>query len=122
MKKEELYIKIKDICEILTVNNASWDKNLFQKGFMIVTQYKKEGGEQQEAYNTLHVLYQKYAEQTVDETKMDYIADLLDCICGWVGFVRHRLINYKILKMKTMMKVYPLKSYYLLSHFLISSN
>ena len=114
MKKEELYIKIKDICEILTVNNASWDKDLFQKGFMIVTQ--------QEAYNTLHVLYQKYAEQTVDETKMDYIADLLDCICGWVGFVRHRLINYKILKMKTMMKVYPLKSYYLLSHFLISSN
>ena len=43
MKKEELYIKIKDICEILTVNNASWDKDLFQKGFMIVTQYKKEG-------------------------------------------------------------------------------
>ena len=38
MKKEELYIKIKDICEILTVNNASWDKDLFQKGFMIVTQ------------------------------------------------------------------------------------
>ena len=37
MKKEELYIKIKDICEILTVNNASWDKDLFQKGFMIVT-------------------------------------------------------------------------------------
>ena len=93
MKKEELYIKIKDICEILTVNNDSWDKDLFQKGFMIVTQYKKEGGEQQEAYNTLHVLYQKYAEQTVDETKMDYIADLLDCICGWIGFVRHRLIN-----------------------------
>lgn len=91
MKKEELYIKIKDICEILTVNNSSWDKDLFQKGFMIVTQYKKEGGEQQGAYNTLHVLYQKYAEQEVDETKMDYVADLLDCICGWVGNEQYKI-------------------------------
>lgn len=91
MKKEELYIKIKDICEILTVNNSSWDKELFQKGFMIVTQYKKEGGEQQEAYNTLHVLYQKYAEQEIDETKMDYVADLLDCVCGWVGNEQYKI-------------------------------
>ena len=61
MEKEELYNKIKNISEIQSVNNSHLDINLFQKGVMIVMQYKEEGGEQQEAYDTLHSLYKNYA-------------------------------------------------------------
>ena len=45
MEKEELYNKIKNISEIQSVNNSHLDINLFQKGVMIVMQYKEEGGE-----------------------------------------------------------------------------
>lgn len=91
MEKEELYNKIKSISEIQSANNSNWDINLFQKGIMIVIQYKEEGGEQQEAYDTLHSLYKKYAKNKEDETKMDYVADLLDCICGWIGSKQYKL-------------------------------
>lgn len=91
MEKEELYNKIKSISEIQSANNSNWDINLFQKGIMIVIQYKEEGGEQQEAYDTLHSLYKNYAKNKEDETKMDYVADLLDCICGWIGSKQYKL-------------------------------
>lgn len=93
MEKEELYNKIKNISEIQSINNSHLDINLFQKGVMIVMQYKEEGGEQQEAYDTLHSLYKNYANNKEDEAKMDYVADLLDCVCGWIGNEQYKLWN-----------------------------
>ena len=60
---------------------------------MIVMQYKEEGGEQQEAYDTLHSLYENYAKDKEDETKMDYVADLLDYVCGWISNEQYKLWN-----------------------------
>jgi len=56
----------------------------FKKGFQLIVDYKNCGGIQQEAYNTLLVLSEKYRERATDEP-FDLICDWLDCICGWIG-------------------------------------
>ena len=56
----------------------------FKKGFQLISDYKNCGGIQQEAYDTLLVLSEKYREEANQEP-FDLICDWLDCICGWIG-------------------------------------
>ena len=58
-----------------------------------MTQYKNEGGEQQTAYDILHLLYIEYAGNGEDEAKMDCIADILDSVCGWTNSLQYELWN-----------------------------
>jgi len=91
MEERILYDKIRDICEYELGEYTSWEDNLFQKGFIVTAQYCAEGGEQQKAYDTLLRLHNFYIGKESDESKLNYIDDLLDCVSGFVGND-----NYKI--------------------------
>lgn len=58
-------------------------KEQFKTGFDIISNFKKLGGSQKEAYNKLLPLFNEYQE--TDEQKAALMGDWLDCICGWVG-------------------------------------
>ena len=38
-----------------------------------------------------------YAKDKEDETKMDYVADLLDYVCGWISNEQYKLWNLPFL-------------------------
>lgn len=67
---------------ILSLTNENY-KEHFRTGFDMISAFKKVGGNQQEVYDKLLPLFNKYQE--IDEQKTALAGDWLDCICGWVG-------------------------------------
>lgn len=91
MKVQELYNKIQDLSEQLSAKKIDQYGSLFELGMKILMQYKVEGGEQKEAYDALLSLYTEYAKNEEDETQMDYVADILDYVCGWESRESYKL-------------------------------
>lgn len=67
---------------ISDVTNENYQEQ-FSAGFKLISAYKKSGGDQQETYDKLMPLFNKY--QDMHEQKSALMGDWLDCICGWVG-------------------------------------
>lgn len=91
MKAKEVYNEIRNISEELSDNKSYQRESLIELAMKILMQYKAEGGEQQEVYNALHSLYEEYAKNEDEEAKMDYIADILDYVCGWTSSKNYKL-------------------------------
>lgn len=90
MDKYILYKEIENLCEEVTGIDYDYSLQL-DKGFELISDYKKEGGSQTEAYDTLYQLHLIYMVHEEDEQKMNLVDDLLDCICGYIGNIKCRI-------------------------------
>lgn len=90
MDKYLLYKEIESLCEEVTGIDYNYSLQL-DKGFELISNYKKEGGCQVDAYDILYPLHLIYMVHEEDEQKMNLIDDLLDCVCGYIGNVKYRI-------------------------------
>jgi hypothetical protein len=58
--------------------------NLCKQIHKIIMEYKNKEGTQRKAYDIIMELYKLYNDQGMEE-KMDFAADVLDMIIGWIG-------------------------------------
>jgi hypothetical protein len=76
--------EIDKICKQLITNDTELRRKLFSQCWDILDEFRQSGGTSHEAYaNLYYYCHLKYVES--DEYKMDFVADLLDCVCRWVG-------------------------------------
>lgn len=90
MDKYYLYKEIESLCEEVTGIDYNYSLQ-FNKGFELISEYKKAGGSKTEAYDTLYPLHLAYMIHEEDEQKMNLIDDLLDCICGHIGNAKYHI-------------------------------
>ncbi len=79
---EKLFNQIKQLSTTVTDENYyDYDK----QGYDILIKIKELGVEQEQAYNLLF----KYHNSLQDGLSKDWIADMLDYVCGWCALQRY---------------------------------
>jgi hypothetical protein len=84
--EKDLIEKIKYIIDNTNINQSNNSNyiSIYKQIHKIIKEYKNQEGTQRKAYDTIMELHKLYTEQDMEE-KIDFAADVLDMIVGWIG-------------------------------------